>query len=66
MPLPRPGGLLAQSAALLHPFMWAILQFPTPLRGWALFDTRLYISSNLFLDCHHILPYYSVILAVMT
>ena len=66
MPLPWPGGLLAQSAALLCPLMWAILQFPTPLRGWALFDIGLYIFSNLFLDCHHVLPYYFVIPAVMT
>ena len=66
MRLPRPGGLLAQSAAFLHPFIWAILQFPAPFRGRALFDTGLYISSSLFLDCHHVLPYYSVIPAVMT
>ena len=49
-----------------HPFIWAILQFPALLRGRALFDTGLYISSSLFLDCHHVLPYYSIILAIMT
>ena len=66
MRLSQPGGLLAQFIALLRPFMWAVLQFPAPLKGWALFDTGLYITSNLFLDCHHVLPYYSIIPAVMT
>ena len=30
------------------------------------FDTGLYISSSPFLDCHHVLPYFPVIPAVMT
>ena len=66
MRLLRLGGLLAQSAVLLCPFMFAVLSFPALLRGWASFDTGLYISSSLFLDCHHVLSYYSVIPAVMT
>ena len=39
---------------------------PLLLDVWALFDTGLYISFSIFLDFHHVLPYYSVILAVMT
>ena len=51
---------------ILWPFMWAAFWFLAPLRGWYLFVTRLYTSFGPFLDCPHFLPYYSVILAVMT
>ena len=46
--------------------MWAAFRFPAPLRSWALFDTRPYISFSPFLDCPHFLLYYSIIPAVMT
>ena len=48
---------------VLWPFMWVTFWFPTPLRGWYLFITRL--SFGPFLDCPHFLPYYSVIPTVM-
>ena len=40
--------------------------FPAPFRSWYLFVTGLYTSFRPFLDCPHFLPYYSVILAIMT
>ena len=46
--------------------MWVAFQFPAPFKSWALFDTGPYISFGLFLDYSHFLPYYSIILAVMT
>ena len=51
---------------ILWPFMWAAFWFPTPLRGWYLFITRLYTFFGPFLDCPHFLLYYFVIPAVMT
>ena len=51
---------------VLWPFLWAAFWFPAPCRGWYLFVTGLYTSFDPFLDCPNFLPYYFVILAIMT